>query len=222
MFKIFCRAPQVSYNQQTLLSQCNMGCSCSAKQWDPVCAYNGMTYASPCLAGCQTSTGFGKEMVKQQLCKSSKHTFIKCNNWIRVKSKCTNTIVLVLVLKQLHVPCWTYEISTQLRVLIYILVIWPSRYFITARASATWWPQAWTCQQCWASVPGTATVITHSKSTWLCLRWGPSFPPVGLRRHTSFCSGVRFKEAVHTSIPVTLQREHILIYYRLWFISLSY
>uniref|UniRef100_H3CAN1 Solute carrier organic anion transporter family member n=1 Tax=Tetraodon nigroviridis TaxID=99883 RepID=H3CAN1_TETNG len=56
-------APHVSYDHQTLLSQCNMGCSCSAKQWDPVCAYNGMTYASPCLAGCQTSTGFGKEMV---------------------------------------------------------------------------------------------------------------------------------------------------------------
>ncbi|XP_077401235.1 solute carrier organic anion transporter family, member 1D1 [Vanacampus margaritifer] len=53
----------VSYEPQTLLSQCNAGCSCSMKQWDPVCAYNGMTYASPCLAGCQTSTGTGKEMV---------------------------------------------------------------------------------------------------------------------------------------------------------------
>lgn len=61
------RAPQVSYNPQTLLSQCNMGCSCSMKHWDPVCAYNGMTYTSPCLAGCQTSTGTGKEMVRQQL-----------------------------------------------------------------------------------------------------------------------------------------------------------
>uniref|UniRef100_A0AAQ6A295 Solute carrier organic anion transporter family member n=1 Tax=Amphiprion ocellaris TaxID=80972 RepID=A0AAQ6A295_AMPOC len=56
-------ASHVSYNPQTLLSQCNMGCSCSIKHWDPVCAYNGMTYASPCLAGCQTSTGTGKEMV---------------------------------------------------------------------------------------------------------------------------------------------------------------
>lgn len=54
---------QVSYNQQTLQSQCNMGCSCSLKTWDPVCAYNGMTYASPCLAGCQLSTGTGKQMV---------------------------------------------------------------------------------------------------------------------------------------------------------------
>ncbi|XP_054480337.1 solute carrier organic anion transporter family member 1C1-like [Anoplopoma fimbria] len=54
---------QLSYNQQTLLSQCNMGCSCSVKHWDPVCAYNGVTYASPCLAGCQTSSGTGKEMM---------------------------------------------------------------------------------------------------------------------------------------------------------------
>ncbi|KAA0721170.1 Solute carrier organic anion transporter family member 1C1 [Triplophysa tibetana] len=55
--------PQVSYQQNTLISQCNTGCSCSLKHWDPVCASNGMTYASPCLAGCQTSTGFGKDMV---------------------------------------------------------------------------------------------------------------------------------------------------------------
>uniref|UniRef100_A0A3P9NMT5 Solute carrier organic anion transporter family member n=1 Tax=Poecilia reticulata TaxID=8081 RepID=A0A3P9NMT5_POERE len=53
----------VSYNYSTLLSPCNLGCSCSLKHWDPVCAYNGMTYASPCLAGCQTSTGTGKAMV---------------------------------------------------------------------------------------------------------------------------------------------------------------
>lgn len=56
-------APQLSYNHQTLVSQCNMDCSCSMKHWDPVCAYNGLTYASPCLAGCQTSTGTGKETV---------------------------------------------------------------------------------------------------------------------------------------------------------------
>ncbi|XP_067346006.1 solute carrier organic anion transporter family member 1C1-like isoform X2 [Channa argus] len=55
--------PQVSYNQQTLLSQCNTGCSCPVKHWDPVCSDNGLTYSSPCLAGCQTSTNAGKEMV---------------------------------------------------------------------------------------------------------------------------------------------------------------
>ncbi|XP_061767904.1 solute carrier organic anion transporter family member 1C1-like [Nerophis ophidion] len=54
--------PEVSYDAQSLLSQCNTGCSCSMKQWDPVCAYNGITYASPCLAGCHSSTGTGKEM----------------------------------------------------------------------------------------------------------------------------------------------------------------
>ncbi|KAM9328383.1 solute carrier organic anion transporter family, member 1D1 [Pholidichthys leucotaenia] len=56
-------ASQVSYNPQTLLSQCNTDCSCSTKHWDPVCADNGMTYVSPCLAGCQTSIGSGKQMV---------------------------------------------------------------------------------------------------------------------------------------------------------------
>uniref|UniRef100_A0A673LEY4 Solute carrier organic anion transporter family member n=1 Tax=Sinocyclocheilus rhinocerous TaxID=307959 RepID=A0A673LEY4_9TELE len=57
------RAPQVSYQQNTLISSCNMGCSCSLKHWDPICASNGLTYASPCLAGCQTSTGDGRDMV---------------------------------------------------------------------------------------------------------------------------------------------------------------
>ncbi|XDV25314.1 hypothetical protein PO909_029247 [Leuciscus waleckii] len=56
-------APEVSYQTNTLLSQCNIGCSCSLKHWDPICASNGVTYVSPCLAGCQTSTGVGKEMV---------------------------------------------------------------------------------------------------------------------------------------------------------------
>ncbi|XP_041934961.1 solute carrier organic anion transporter family, member 1D1 [Alosa sapidissima] len=55
--------PELSYEQSSLLSQCNRGCSCSIKHWDPVCAHNGITYASPCLAGCQTSTGLGKEMI---------------------------------------------------------------------------------------------------------------------------------------------------------------
>lgn len=55
--------PEVSYQVGSLVSQCNSGCSCSIKHWDPVCAHNGITYASPCLAGCQTSTGVGKDMV---------------------------------------------------------------------------------------------------------------------------------------------------------------
>uniref|UniRef100_A0A671QVY9 Solute carrier organic anion transporter family member n=1 Tax=Sinocyclocheilus anshuiensis TaxID=1608454 RepID=A0A671QVY9_9TELE len=56
-------APRVSYQQNTLISSCNTGCSCSLKHWDPICASNGLTYASPCLAGCQTSTGDGRDMV---------------------------------------------------------------------------------------------------------------------------------------------------------------
>uniref|UniRef100_A0A8C2H7J2 Solute carrier organic anion transporter family member n=1 Tax=Cyprinus carpio TaxID=7962 RepID=A0A8C2H7J2_CYPCA len=56
-------APEVSYKQNALISSCNMGCSCSLRHWDPICASNGLTYASPCLAGCQTSTGVGKEMI---------------------------------------------------------------------------------------------------------------------------------------------------------------
>lgn len=83
------RVPQVSYNQQTLLSQCNMGCSCSTKHWDPVCSYNGLTYTSPCLAGCQTSTGTGKEMVRQQL--KDLHTHIKSTRLNTLAARHTKT-----------------------------------------------------------------------------------------------------------------------------------
>ncbi|XP_015207630.2 solute carrier organic anion transporter family, member 1D1 isoform X1 [Lepisosteus oculatus] len=54
---------QVSYQENSLLSQCNLGCTCSLKIWDPVCADHGVTFASPCLAGCKTSTGAGKQLV---------------------------------------------------------------------------------------------------------------------------------------------------------------
>ncbi|XP_041114267.1 solute carrier organic anion transporter family member 1C1-like isoform X2 [Polyodon spathula] len=54
---------QISYNEKTLLSACNSGCTCSLKQWDPVCADSGVTYVSPCLAGCKETTGFGKTTV---------------------------------------------------------------------------------------------------------------------------------------------------------------
>ncbi|XP_047431377.1 solute carrier organic anion transporter family member 1C1-like [Mugil cephalus] len=80
-------APQLSYNPQTLLSQCNMGCSCSMKHWDPVCAYNGMTYASPCLAGCQTSTGSGREMVFHN-CTCIGETMIPAANMSAVLGQC--------------------------------------------------------------------------------------------------------------------------------------
>ncbi|MEQ2248535.1 hypothetical protein ILYODFUR_020023 [Ilyodon furcidens] len=75
---------QVSYNSSTLLSPCNMGCSCSLKHWDPVCAYNGMTYASPCLAGCQTSTGTGKAMTYFEKC----HQSGQCQETLRGMAKC--------------------------------------------------------------------------------------------------------------------------------------
>ncbi|XP_068611581.1 solute carrier organic anion transporter family member 1C1 [Brachionichthys hirsutus] len=55
--------PSVSYNEDTLVSECNRGCSCSAEEWDPVCSSGGITYASPCMAGCFGSSGHGKNTV---------------------------------------------------------------------------------------------------------------------------------------------------------------
>ncbi|XP_066561698.1 solute carrier organic anion transporter family member 1C1 isoform X2 [Amia ocellicauda] len=53
----------VSYLERSLLADCNSGCLCSGKEWDPVCGENGITYISPCLAGCRTSSGSGKNTV---------------------------------------------------------------------------------------------------------------------------------------------------------------
>ncbi|XP_043943750.1 solute carrier organic anion transporter family member 1C1-like [Protopterus annectens] len=47
---------QLSYSEDTLISECNANCSCSVKTWDPVCGPDGMAYVSPCLAGCRSSS----------------------------------------------------------------------------------------------------------------------------------------------------------------------
>ncbi|XP_034019483.1 solute carrier organic anion transporter family member 1C1-like [Thalassophryne amazonica] len=53
-------AKNVSYDINTIISECNSDCSCSVDEWDPVCAESGITYVSPCMAGCLNSTGYGK------------------------------------------------------------------------------------------------------------------------------------------------------------------
>lgn len=58
-----CRSKSASYNRGTLFSECNSDCSCSAEDWDPVCAASGITYISPCMAGCLSSSGHGKNTV---------------------------------------------------------------------------------------------------------------------------------------------------------------
>uniref|UniRef100_A0A6Q2Y4B1 Solute carrier organic anion transporter family member n=1 Tax=Esox lucius TaxID=8010 RepID=A0A6Q2Y4B1_ESOLU len=49
----------LSYHERALFSECNSGCLCSGKDWDPVCGENGITYVSACLAGCTSATGTG-------------------------------------------------------------------------------------------------------------------------------------------------------------------
>uniref|UniRef100_A0A8C6WVZ3 Solute carrier organic anion transporter family member n=1 Tax=Neogobius melanostomus TaxID=47308 RepID=A0A8C6WVZ3_9GOBI len=49
--------------ERSLYADCNSGCSCSRREWDPVCGRNGITYVSPCLAGCTATSGAGKNTV---------------------------------------------------------------------------------------------------------------------------------------------------------------
>nr|XP_020480574.1 solute carrier organic anion transporter family member 1C1-like isoform X2 [Monopterus albus] len=50
----------LSYHEHSLFSDCNSGCLCSRREWDPVCGENGITYVSSCLAGCTSSSGSGR------------------------------------------------------------------------------------------------------------------------------------------------------------------
>ncbi|XP_054864050.1 solute carrier organic anion transporter family member 1C1-like isoform X2 [Amphiprion ocellaris] len=56
-------AEGLSYQELSLFSDCNSGCLCSRREWDPVCGENGITYVSPCLAGCTSSSGSGRNTV---------------------------------------------------------------------------------------------------------------------------------------------------------------
>uniref|UniRef100_A0A8D0DMA9 Solute carrier organic anion transporter family member n=1 Tax=Salvator merianae TaxID=96440 RepID=A0A8D0DMA9_SALMN len=54
---------QLSYVETSLYANCNQGCGCSTKVWDPICGENGIEYISACLAGCEASNKTGKTMV---------------------------------------------------------------------------------------------------------------------------------------------------------------
>ena len=56
-----------------LAHNCNVGCHCSLKEYDPVCGIDGTVYYSPCHAGCMTESllddkkvGFDKENLEIQ------------------------------------------------------------------------------------------------------------------------------------------------------------
>ncbi|KAJ8249854.1 hypothetical protein COCON_G00230700 [Conger conger] len=53
----------ISYHETSLFADCNFGCPCSGKDWDPVCGAGGVTFVSPCLAGCQSQRGSGRNTV---------------------------------------------------------------------------------------------------------------------------------------------------------------
>nr|XP_012291117.1 solute carrier organic anion transporter family member 1A2 isoform X1 [Aotus nancymaae]XP_012291119.1 solute carrier organic anion transporter family member 1A2 isoform X1 [Aotus nancymaae]XP_012291120.1 solute carrier organic anion transporter family member 1A2 isoform X1 [Aotus nancymaae]XP_021529506.1 solute carrier organic anion transporter family member 1A2 isoform X1 [Aotus nancymaae] len=53
------------YVGNNIFANCNAGCNCPTKIWDPVCGNNGLSYLSACLAGCETSIGVGINMVFQ-------------------------------------------------------------------------------------------------------------------------------------------------------------
>lgn len=66
-FCVPCRVEGLPYQEPSLFSDCNSGCLCSRREWDPVCGENGITYVSPCLAGCVSSSGSGRNTVRHTL-----------------------------------------------------------------------------------------------------------------------------------------------------------
>lgn len=81
-YVVTCRVEGLSYKEPSLFSDCNSGCLCSIREWDPVCGENGITYVSPCLAGCASSTGSGRNTVRHTSL-TSWHTHIsQSNRWL--------------------------------------------------------------------------------------------------------------------------------------------
>ncbi|KAG7522502.1 solute carrier organic anion transporter family member 1C1-like isoform X1 [Solea senegalensis] len=76
-----------SYQEKSLFSDCNSQCSCSGREWDPVCGENGITYASPCLAGCTSSSGSAKNMVFDN-CRCLALTMIHSGNMTVTLGQC--------------------------------------------------------------------------------------------------------------------------------------
>lgn len=63
LYIYFPRQP-VARDTISLSSPCNFNCTCSTRQWDPVCGANGITYVSACFAGCKDVTGTKKDIVR--------------------------------------------------------------------------------------------------------------------------------------------------------------
>ena len=53
--------------ENSLNSPCNSNCTCSERNYFPVCGSNGVTYSSPCYAGCKTSEKEGEKVKSQWL-----------------------------------------------------------------------------------------------------------------------------------------------------------
>ena len=92
--------------QTNLTSSCNMDCSCSNNDLEPICGINGITYFSPCHAGCTTFyssiTPSARHMVRHCTSTNSKVTVVHLpklyfTNFL-ISSKCThyNTFVICI------------------------------------------------------------------------------------------------------------------------------
>lgn len=88
---VTCRVEGLSYQERSLLSDCNSGCLCSRREWDPVCGENGITYVSPCLAGCTSSTGSGRNTVRHAPLPPW-HWLIICRNTVEIQGMLADLI----------------------------------------------------------------------------------------------------------------------------------
>jgi hypothetical protein len=87
--------PSSDLEPDSLLAECNSGCSCARELYNPVCGGDGVMYYSPCHAGCSTLHHTDATTGRQVRCPASrwsqKALFLLYFDWYNPPDICSHS-----------------------------------------------------------------------------------------------------------------------------------